>query len=89
MEYLAQALKQAARVARVLLLHAGPGPAEDRRAGRPGVPHLQRVGRGEGSRGAEGAGGVLMRWPWRQQARPIEPIKRDLTYLACCFIGLD
>ena len=49
----------------------GPAPAEDRRAGRPGVLHLQRAGCGkgpgegwgEGAGGAEDAGGVLVRWP--------------------------
>jgi hypothetical protein len=32
-----------------------------------------REGLGEDAGRAEDAGGVLMRWPWWQQARPIEP----------------
>ena len=42
-EYLAQALKQTSREATILLyaLAVEPAPAEDGRAGRPGVLHLQ------------------------------------------------
>ena len=62
-------------------LRAGSPPAEDNGAGRPGVLHLQRAGcgkrpgqgRGEGAGGAEDAGGIFMRWPCRQQAKPVEP----------------
>jgi len=57
---------------------AGPSPVEDDGAGRSGVLHLQRAGsvkrqegRGEDAGRPENAGGILMRWPWRREARPM------------------
>jgi len=45
-----------------------------------GVLHLPRAGqrpdregRGEDAGSPENAGGILMRWPWKRQAKPIEP----------------
>jgi hypothetical protein len=61
-----------------LLTFAGSPPAEDDRAGRPGVLHLRR-GESTGERAGKDArrpghfGGVLMRWPWIREARLIEP----------------
>jgi hypothetical protein len=81
-EYMAQAQKQTSRGGYhpALRARAGPSPAEDARAGRSGVLLLRRAGsgqspegRGEDAGSAENAGGVLMRWPWRREARPIEP----------------
>ncbi|MDD4162887.1 MAG: hypothetical protein PHW87_10475 [Methanothrix sp.] len=87
-EYLAQALRQTGGDHPALRAGAGPPPAEDRGAGRPGVLHLQRAGsgqmqedRGEDAGSAEDAGGILMRWLWRQQARPVEP-KRAVSLKA-------
>ena len=80
--YLAQALKQNFREATILLYASALDPHLQKltELANLGVLHLQRAGsgqrqegRGEDAGRAENAGGVLMRWPWRQRAKPIEP----------------
>jgi hypothetical protein len=54
-----------------------------------GVLHLRRAGSGQGTEGRgedaagcpENAGGILMRWPWRQRAKPIEPRRAAVSLL--------
>ncbi|MFZ2471605.1 MAG: hypothetical protein WAW52_06640 [Methanothrix sp.] len=79
-EYLAQALRQTSREATILLYAPALDPHLQKltELANLGVLHLQRAGhspegRGEDSGSAEDAGGVLVRWPWRRHARPIEP----------------
>ena len=81
-EYLAQALKQTSREATVLLYAPALDPHLQKMTeladrvfciySEP-APAKGREGRGEDAGSAEDAGGILMRWPWRRQARPIEP----------------
>ncbi len=81
-EYLAQAFRQTSREATILLYAPVLDPHLQKltELADPGVLHLRRAGsgqsqegRGEDAGSAEDAGGILMRWPWRRQARPIEP----------------
>jgi len=77
------ALKQTSREAITLLYAPALDPHLQKltELANLGVLHLQRAGsgqrqegRGEDAAGSpENSGGILMRWPWRQQARPIEP----------------
>ena len=60
-----------------------PHPAEAYRACRPGVLHLgerqaKAKGRAEDARRPDNPGSILMRWPWKREAKPIEPsLKAD------------
>jgi len=81
-EYLAQALKQTSREVTILLYAPALDPHLQKmnELADLGVLHLLRAGSGERTEGrGEDAGstgyfgGILMRWPWEQRAKPIEP----------------
>jgi DNA polymerase I len=79
-EYVGQALKQTSREATILLCAPALDPHLQKmiELANLGVLHLRRR-ESTGERAGEDArrpghlGGVLMRWPWIRDARPIEP----------------